>query len=53
MGGVSICQKNCNTIDLRRAQVNECNSAMMREGEKQESRLFQRESQGESQAAYH
>ena len=23
MGRVSICQKNCNTIDLRRAQVNE------------------------------
>ena len=23
MGRVSICQKNCNTIDLRRAQVND------------------------------
>ena len=24
MGRVSTCQKNCNTIDLRRAQVNDC-----------------------------
>ena len=26
MGRVSICQKNCNTIDLRRAQVNNSNT---------------------------
>ena len=28
MGRVSTCQKNCNTIDLRRAQVNECYNIM-------------------------
>ena len=28
MGRVSICQKNCNTIDLRRAQVNEVKSLL-------------------------
>ena len=29
MGRVSTCQKNCNTIDLRGAQVNECNNISM------------------------
>ena len=29
MGRVSTCQKNCNTIDLRRAQVNKASSVLV------------------------
>ena len=38
MGRVSTCQKNCNTIDLRRAQVNKDGAIAIADREQQTNR---------------